>query len=113
MSKLLRFILSKAKDRPLHDCMDDAGFSSRIAVDWANFCRDICGQWFERQNTELGGFDQNGEPVVVEIDEIKSNHQKYHRGAYCDGHWVFGACGVVFSSPFFTQFNKSKFELHL
>ena len=69
MSKLLLFMLSWAKDRPLHDSMDDAGFSSRTGVDWANFCRDICGQWFDRDNTELGGFDQNGDPVIVEIDE--------------------------------------------
>ena len=39
----------------------------------------------------LGGTDANGEPIVVEIDETKYFHRKYHRGHWRQGHWVFGA----------------------
>ena len=39
---------------------------------------------------ELGGIDNNGEPIVVEIDESKYFHCKYHHGQWREGHWVFG-----------------------
>jgi hypothetical protein len=47
-------------------------------VDWSNFCRGVCAQWI--QNREIGGFDAAGQPFVVEIDETKFVHHKYHRG---------------------------------
>ena len=33
----------------------------------------------------------DGEPIVVEIDESKYFHHKYHRGQWRDGHCVFGS----------------------
>ena len=40
---------------------------------------------------ELGGLDDNGQPIEVEIDESKFFHRKYHRRQWIEGHWVFGA----------------------
>ena len=48
-------------------------------VDWYNFCREECEVYQERQNIEIGGFDVNGQPIEVEIDESKYFHRKYHR----------------------------------
>ena len=53
--------------------------------------RDVCEEYLERNPNELGGMDNNGEPIEVEIDESKYFHRKYHRGAWHEGHWVFGA----------------------
>ena len=39
---------------------------------------------------EIGGIDENGESLVVEIDETKFFHRKYHRGLWGEGHWIFG-----------------------
>ena len=39
---------------------------------------------------EIGGMDFDGNQLVVEIDESKFFHRKYHRGQWCPGHWVFG-----------------------
>jgi len=61
-------------------------------IDWWNFCRDECERYLERHPLEIGRMDDNGEPnpIMVEIDETKYFHHKYHRGQWCDGHWVFG-----------------------
>lgn len=32
----------------------------------------------------------DGQATVVEIDESKYIHRKYHKGAYYEGFWVFG-----------------------
>jgi len=34
--------------------------------------------------------NDQGEPIVVEIDETKYFHRKYHLGQWREGHWVFG-----------------------
>ena len=34
--------------------------------------------------------NEDGTSVVVEIDETKFFHRKYHRGQWRPGHWVFG-----------------------
>jgi IS1 family transposase/ribosomal protein S27AE len=55
--------------------------------------RDVC-KWFMQQDQtlfELGGLDDSGQPISVEIDESKFFHRKYHRGRYRQGHWVLGA----------------------
>ena len=35
--------------------------------------------------------EDDGEPIVVEIDESKYFYRKYHRGQWTEGHWAFGA----------------------
>jgi hypothetical protein len=59
-------------------------------MDWCNFMREECEVWIQRNSGEIGGMDDNGVPIVVEIDETKFVHRKYHRGQWREGHWVFG-----------------------
>jgi len=56
-----------------------------------NFCREECDNYLVRTPVEIGGFDDTGQPVIVEVDESKYFHRKYHRGRWSKGHWVFGA----------------------
>lgn len=45
-----------------------------------------------RNDVELGEFDVSGDPIVVEIDESKYFHRKYHRGLWTEGHLGLWSC---------------------
>jgi hypothetical protein len=64
--------------------------SLKTIIDWFSFCRDICEQYLIENPEVIGGLHENGFSKVVEIDERKSFHRKYHRGQWREGHWVFG-----------------------
>ena len=52
--------------------------------------REECETWLNNNLIELSGMEENGDPILVEIDESKYFHRKYHRGQWREGHWVFG-----------------------
>ncbi len=54
-------------------------------MDWYNFYRDVCAEYFVGNPVTLG---RPGK--TVEIDESKFGKRKYNRGRLIDGHWVFG-----------------------
>jgi len=52
-----------------------------------------CQTWLNTQQVDLqnvGGFDGNGQPMYVEVDETYYFHKKYHRGRRLRGCWVVG-----------------------
>ena len=59
--------------------------SVRVTIDWFNFFRDVCAQYFFDHPMTI-----RGPGTVVEIDESKFGKRKYYRGRMVDGHWVFG-----------------------
>ena len=60
--------------------------SSKTAVDWASFCREILLADFVDNFEPLGG-----EGRTVEIDESKFGKRKFWRGHRVEGVWVFDA----------------------
>ena len=59
-------------------------------VNYNNYFRKECCEWLLTTNQLLGGFDANGQSVVVEVDESYFFHRKYHRGRRRTGKWVVG-----------------------
>ena len=49
------------------------------------------------------GFDNNGESIIVEVEESKYFHRKYHEGQWYEGHWVFGAIERVSKKCFLVE----------
>jgi len=77
---------------PQNIIVHETEINESTVVDWSNFCREACQAWVERQqNRQVGGLDKNDEPIVVEVDETKYYHRKYHTGLWRAGYWVFGA----------------------
>ena len=91
LKQIVMMIYCFAQDMPQNLSRHEAQIDNeKTVMDWFNFCREDAARYLERRPTEIGGLDDNGDPVIVEIDESKYFHRKYHRGAWREGHWVFG-----------------------
>ena len=83
--QILDFIYFWSRKQQLMDIREEVDISWETAVEWANYIRDVCRLWCTDQLDQIGG-----EGKVVEIDESKWMHRKYHRGNWQEGIWVFG-----------------------
>lgn len=91
LSKIVILIYCFANDFPQDQVKYEAEIQNQnTVIDWFNFIREEIDIHLTQQATMIGGFDANGEPTIVEVDESKYFHRKYHRGALRQGHWVVG-----------------------
>ncbi|GFX32412.1 mitotic-spindle organizing protein 2A [Trichonephila clavipes] len=74
----------------------DLGVGSHTAVDWYNFCREVCIHVLIRDSCKIGGVD-----AIVEVDESKFGKMKYGKGRPVNGKWVFGGTERNSSKCFF------------
>ena len=66
------------RNATIFTCMQ---ISTKTAVDWYNFLRDVCAQYFVDHPVKIGG-----PGIELEIDESKFGRHKYNRGRYVDEH---------------------------
>ena len=67
------------------DAARETGASARATVDWFNFFRDVCAQYFLNHPIVIGG------PGTVM--EIKFGKRKYNRGRAVESLWRKRFCG--------------------
>ena len=89
--QIIDFLYFWSRKLLLKDISEEVNVGTHAAVEWANIIRDICGLWCIDQQEQIGG-----EGKVVEIDESKWMHRKYHRGEWKEGIWVFGNISLQF-----------------
>ena len=80
---------------PLKKVREELQISEPTGVDWFNFIRDVCAEYFNQNPVEIGG-----PGIHVEIDESKFGRRKYNRGRWQEGHWVFGGIERITGKSF-------------
>ena len=90
LGKPVWLLFNWATEIDMQDVMWHLNISKHTVIDWYNFVRDVCTIYVRNHPQPLGGFNNNGSPIVVEIDESYFYHRKYHRGRVNVGEWVFG-----------------------
>lgn len=72
--------------------------SSKTLVDWMNFFRDVCCEYFLRNPLKVGGPGK-----VVEVGKTVIARRKYGKGREVDEQWIFGGIeresGICFMVP--------------
>lgn len=103
LKQILIMIYCWSSDFPQSLIQHEAGINKSTVVDWCNFLREECEKYMARHFSQIGGMDILGQPIVVEIDESKYFHRKYHRGQWNEGHWVFGGIERISGKCFLVE----------
>uniref|UniRef100_A0A914YER6 ISXO2-like transposase domain-containing protein n=1 Tax=Panagrolaimus superbus TaxID=310955 RepID=A0A914YER6_9BILA len=81
---------------------DGTGVSTKTIVDWKQFFRDICIDFYERNPIVIGG-----PGVEIQIDETVITKRKYHRGRMpASEKWFFGGIEVASGRAFMVPVNR-------
>lgn len=75
--------------------------NKNTVVTWANNFRELCGDFVVSENSFLGGLDEDGNPLDVEIDESLFFKRKFNRGRLGSPIWVFAAIERLSGKCFF------------
>ena len=57
----------------------ETSLTNATLVDYFQFLREICATVVIQNREPIGGYDENGERKIVEIDESKFGRMKYNR----------------------------------
>lgn len=90
LDQILALVYFWANDMPQTVIIRELQLSSQTVVDWCNFCRDECECFVKRNILQIGGLDENGKAIFVEIDESKYLRQKYYDSNDDEGTWLLG-----------------------
>ncbi|XP_013096236.2 uncharacterized protein LOC106079595 [Biomphalaria glabrata] len=86
--QLLQLIHCWSYDMPLFNIIHETKISKEPVIDWCNSCREECEKYINRHKlSEIGGIDDDEEPIIVEINEAKNIKRKYLTH---ESRWVFG-----------------------
>ncbi|KAA3669764.1 uncharacterized protein DEA37_0006204, partial [Paragonimus westermani] len=70
---------------PVSTTAELVGVTRATAIQWYQYCRDICSTKMLALQQQLGGPGH-----IVQIDETLMFKRKYHVGHAAEQHWVFG-----------------------
>jgi hypothetical protein len=80
LSKLVLLYYMWTYDFPMWIISRELDISENSLVDWFNFLRDLAEVCLTNNPIEIGGFDENCNSFIVEIDETACERHKFHKG---------------------------------
>lgn len=69
----------------------ELNINKNIVIEWAQYSKEICRIRMLEETETIGGVDDNGDPIVIKIDESLFFKRKYYRGRARNAQLVFGA----------------------
>jgi transposase-like protein len=90
LAVLCKMLYMWAYQYPTNLIQHELRIGHSCAIDWMNFIRDVCVKWQNEKAPKLGGFNENLEARIVEIDESAFGKAKYHVGHHAQTRWVVG-----------------------
>jgi len=85
-----KFLILWCKTTLQNDIAYDLNVNKNTASKWCLLMRELIQNYLIENGEMLGGFDENNNPKIVEIDESLFFKRKYNRGRFINAQWVFG-----------------------
>lgn len=89
------------KQTPQDVTSKELKINKNTVLEWYKKFREIVEILIEEENGILGGIDEEGNQIDVEIDEYSFMKRKYNRGRVGDPQWMFGAVERLSGRCFF------------
>jgi ISXO2-like transposase domain len=85
ISKIMQLIFLWITETPVSSASTLIAVSNKTAIQWFNYCRDICSYKMANMDQMLGG-----QGVTVQIDESLMFKRKSNTGRVIRQFWIFG-----------------------
>lgn len=86
----LLFIYKWSRNTLLIDIQYELGICRNTTIEMAKDMREICAIKMLDEVQSLGGYDENGQSKICEMDESMWGNRKYNVGRIHNAHWVVG-----------------------
>ena len=75
--------------------------SPNTVTSFLKYFNQLVGESLQEETTQIGGLDEAGNAIEVELDESKIAKRKYHRGHRIEGAWILGGVERTFARRLF------------
>ena len=105
LNKIILLIYHWARELSQDTAIHELNISNKTAIDWYNFCRDVCHDDAFNRSEKIGGPD-----IIVEIDESAFGKRKEKSGRLTVVKWVFGGVERGTGKCFMVQVERRNAE---
>lgn len=87
LSTIIKILYKVADGNEILNISNNLMVNRKVVSGWVRLFREASAEYIIDNNEMLGGIDEDGKPITVEIDESLFFRRKYNRGRIIDGTW--------------------------